>query len=129
MASRQIFTRSFPTARAAFQHLKVVGSPRQARTAAASELCIFDRSAASAVSSIKPTSLFRRVGRGVEQLLAIGFIGVDRGLTLGRDKPVGKTAGGLLLGFRVLDRIEQNYILAIQQSQITFDPCRPRVSW
>jgi len=50
-------------------------------------------------------------------------------LTLGRDKPVGKTVGGLLLGFRVLDRIERNYIVAMQQTRITFDPCRPRVSW
>lgn len=58
-------------------------------------------------------SLFRRFGRGMEQLLAIDLIGADRCLTLGRGKPVGKTTGGLLLGFRVLDRIEQNHIVAV----------------
>ena len=57
----------------------------------------------------------------MEQLLAIDPIGADRGLAFGRSEPVGKTAGGLLLGVGVLLRIEQNHIVAVQQSRIAFD--------
>jgi len=55
------------------------------------------------------------------QLLAIHLAGTDRGLPSGEASQSAKPAGGLLLDMRVFFWIEQDYVVAVQQTRVALD--------